>query len=188
MPQDIHFLTDLDQLKVVADPLRQRILVALCERERTTAQLAEAIDAAPSNLYYHVNRLRDAGLIELVRTQPKRGAVEKYYRAVAQRYEVAPNLLANFAEDTGFAEVVAGMIETALGEFNTSMAAGLVRLDADGQNALVARAHIKGDPEEIAAMRERLEDALTPLEHDPEATPEDAVTYSSLVLFFPLKN
>lgn len=54
-------------------------------REMSTSGVAAALgDEAPRNLYHHVHRLHAAGLIRLVRTEPRRGTVEKFYRAVAK--------------------------------------------------------------------------------------------------------
>ena len=63
-----------------------RILGALCE-ERTTKQVAELLNEKPTRLYHHVDALERAGLVQLTRTRPKRGTVEKYYRSVARRFE-----------------------------------------------------------------------------------------------------
>ena len=43
-----HTLTDLDQVKLLADPLRLRIIEVLCEGERTTKQIADEIGERPT--------------------------------------------------------------------------------------------------------------------------------------------
>jgi DNA-binding transcriptional ArsR family regulator len=83
---ELRTLDDLKQVRALADPLRMRILTALCE-ERTTKQVAELLHEKPTRLYHHVDALERAGLVQLTRTQPKRGTIEKYYRSVARTIE-----------------------------------------------------------------------------------------------------
>jgi len=80
-------LTDVHQVKALADPLRIRILEVLCTAERTTKQVAEQLGEKPTKLYHHVEALEKAGLIRLAHTRPKRGTIEKYYMAVARQFK-----------------------------------------------------------------------------------------------------
>lgn len=75
-------LVDLRLIKGLAHPLRQHILLATMAGEVSPSELAKAFDQGLSQVSYHVKVLRDeCGLIEEVRTEPRRGAVEHYYRA-----------------------------------------------------------------------------------------------------------
>jgi DNA-binding transcriptional ArsR family regulator len=49
------------------------------EPERTPKQLAAVLGERIGNVSYHVRMLRDRGLIELVRTEPRRGALAHFY-------------------------------------------------------------------------------------------------------------
>jgi DNA-binding transcriptional ArsR family regulator len=69
-------------------PIRVRALV-LFEFESTPVVLAEALDAPLGVVSYHVRMLRDYGLVELTRTEPRRGALAHFYR----RTELADLLL-----------------------------------------------------------------------------------------------
>lgn len=79
-------LSDLDQVRVLADPLRLRILGELCTAERTTKQVAERLGEKPTKLYHHMEALERVGLIRLSRTRQNRGTMEKYYIAVARQF------------------------------------------------------------------------------------------------------
>jgi DNA-binding transcriptional ArsR family regulator len=83
---ELRTLDDLTQIRALAHPLRMRILGALSE-ERTTKQVAELLHEKPTRLYHHVDALERAGLVQLTRTRPKRGTIEKYYRSVARTFE-----------------------------------------------------------------------------------------------------
>jgi DNA-binding transcriptional ArsR family regulator len=63
--------------------LRQHILLAALQREISPKELSKALDEGLSQVSYHVKVLREdcGGLIEQTRTEPRRGAVEHYYRA-----------------------------------------------------------------------------------------------------------
>lgn len=73
--------------KALAHPLRARILERLGERVSTPSDLADELDAPLGVVSYHVRMLRGYECIELVRTEPRRGALQHFYRAIAR-----PNL------------------------------------------------------------------------------------------------
>ncbi len=54
----------------------------------TVKQLAEALDVAPTRLYYHMNQLESLGLIHVAETRIVAGIIEKHYRANATRISV----------------------------------------------------------------------------------------------------
>src|SRR3954469_18923320 len=70
--------------KALAHPLRARILQRLGERESSPGELATELDAPLGVVSYHVRMLRDYGCVELVRTEPRRGALQHFYRATAR--------------------------------------------------------------------------------------------------------
>jgi DNA-binding transcriptional ArsR family regulator len=79
-------ITEIDDPRLVkglAHPLRIRILRVLQDRIASPSEIAEEIGAPLGNVSYHVRFLARVGLIELSSTEPRRGAVEHYYRAVS---------------------------------------------------------------------------------------------------------
>jgi DNA-binding transcriptional ArsR family regulator len=74
-------------IKALAHPLRWRIVELLVERgEASPVELARELDQPLATVSHHVRVLRDSGSIELTRTEPRRGAVEHYYRAVVPAF------------------------------------------------------------------------------------------------------
>lgn len=76
--------TDADRvrmLKALSHPLRQRILLALNEREASPSQLADRLGVRLTNLSYHFKVLVEQDAIELVKTEQVRGTVKHFYRA-----------------------------------------------------------------------------------------------------------
>lgn len=71
-------------------PLRVSILEVLGidgGRVLSPTELSHELQHPLSNVGYHVGKLHEAGLIELVRTRPVRGAQESFYRLTATREE-----------------------------------------------------------------------------------------------------
>lgn len=79
-------LGGIDQkvVKALAHPIRVRVLTLLNQKVASPSELAEEIGEPLGNVSYHVRTLLDLGCIELVRTAPRRGAVEHYYRALTR--------------------------------------------------------------------------------------------------------
>src|SRR5690349_12983154 len=68
-------------VKALAHPLRVDILTILNDRMASPNGLSKELDEGLSQVSYHVKVLKDFDMIELVKTEPRRGAVEHYYRA-----------------------------------------------------------------------------------------------------------
>jgi DNA-binding transcriptional ArsR family regulator len=74
-------------LKALGHPLRLRIVEALTERgESSPIALARDLGQPLSTVSHHFRMLRDLGWIELVRMEPRRGAVEHFYRATTRPF------------------------------------------------------------------------------------------------------
>lgn len=61
---------------------RIQILSLMVDGEWSPSQLHKELGIPLSNVSYHIKVLRDYELIELTKTEPRRGAVEHFYRAV----------------------------------------------------------------------------------------------------------
>lgn len=79
-------LVDPRLVRGLSHVLRQHILLATVQREISPNELSKALGEGLSQVSYHVKVLREDcdGLIEQTRTEPRRGAVEHYYRAGAK--------------------------------------------------------------------------------------------------------
>jgi DNA-binding transcriptional ArsR family regulator len=71
---------------LVAHPTRSRCLTLLADREASPNEIALEIGEPVANVAYHVRSLLKAGVIELVRERPVRGATEHFYRATVRPY------------------------------------------------------------------------------------------------------
>ena len=79
---------DQQLIKAIAHPLRHRVLVAFSEGVSSPKVVADRLGEPLGRVSHHVRVLAEMGAIELVGTEPRRGAVEHFYRAVIQpRFE-----------------------------------------------------------------------------------------------------
>lgn len=77
---------DLRAVKALAHELRVEILSILNERMASPNELSKELGEGLSQVSYHVKVLKDYGCITQVKTVPRRGAVEHYYRATSRPY------------------------------------------------------------------------------------------------------
>ncbi len=78
-----------EYVKAAMNPVRQRILQTIVRKKScTTAQIGEALEDIPrASLYRHMKCLLDAGVIEVLGEEVKRGQVEKTYALKNPHYE-----------------------------------------------------------------------------------------------------
>jgi DNA-binding transcriptional ArsR family regulator len=73
----------IDQIKILSDPSRLRILTLLLERDMSISGVVKALGLSPATVHHHMNQLLSAGLIEPARSEVRGNLVEKYYRIPA---------------------------------------------------------------------------------------------------------
>jgi DNA-binding transcriptional ArsR family regulator len=148
--------TGLDErvLRAISHPLRHRLLVLLNERVASPNEMATELGEPLGTVSYHVLRLRDAGAIELVRTEPRRGAVEHYYRAVARAW----------FDDEDWTRLPKSTRRTIFGQHLSRIAADVVAAaEQDGfdhPQAHVSFTHLELDPEGMDALSALLSETL----------------------------
>ncbi len=94
-PDNVFIINEVETLKVVADPLRLRILEVLRRGPSTVKQLATVLEVPLKKLYYHVNLLEAHALIRVVGTRVISGIIEKQYQVAAHRLSVDRALLSS---------------------------------------------------------------------------------------------
>lgn len=79
-----------EQLKALAEPLRQSLLEQFC-KPATIKQAAAKLGVPVTRLYHHVDQLLAAGLIRVAREEKRRAVSERFFEAVARRFAVSPS-------------------------------------------------------------------------------------------------
>ena len=187
-PQKEVHLANLEQMKVLADPRRIRILELLCEEERTTKQVAEILGEPPTRLYHHVAALARVGLIRLARTRQSRGAVEKYYVAIAKAFSADPKLFASrrgpqAAEAAG--TLATRVLDLTAEDLRLLLAQGesLEQLKVQG---ILSYLEVRGTPREIEAIRAKLSKLIESCTAGGGESRGTGTAYRLTVAFFPL--
>jgi DNA-binding transcriptional ArsR family regulator len=182
-------VTDLAQIRALADPLRLRILGMLGCVPRTTKQVADLLREKPTKLYHHIEALERVGLIRLIRTRQNRGTIEKYYQAVASRFEVASSALSMGAAAGEKRSAKEAMLTSILEETQKELLAALhlqSPTQADPADVpIVARVIWHGSPRKVQSLRkqllrwiEKLRTAEARRSESSDARPDKKVTYT----------
>jgi DNA-binding transcriptional ArsR family regulator len=185
-------LTDLDQVKVLADPLRIRILEDLCTEERTTKQVAQRLGEKPTKLYHHVEALERVGLIRLARTRQVRGTTEKYYLAVARQFRTDARIFS--AADAGSGvegDALQAMISTVFDrtadEMRGLIAQGRGRKGIEEQGIL-SYLEVRTDAKHGRRIQARLMKLIQSFEEAPKGGDKaGGRSYRFTLAFYPLK-
>jgi predicted transcriptional regulator len=69
-------------IRVISHPNRNAIQCILYNRMASPKEMAEELQEDVSNINHHVENLKKNGRVESVKEEPRRGAVEHFYRAV----------------------------------------------------------------------------------------------------------
>jgi DNA-binding transcriptional ArsR family regulator len=80
-PTPVKDISDPRWVRAISHPLRIRILAMLEDEAASPKVLAGQLEQPLGTIAYHVRTLVSLGLLELVETRPRRGAMEHYYRA-----------------------------------------------------------------------------------------------------------
>jgi DNA-binding transcriptional ArsR family regulator len=88
--KEFEVISDIRRIKLLLDRTRADIMFGyLVHDPMTVKQLADAMGKKPGTVLHHVQKLKEAKLIELVRTQETpTGIIERYYRATAREYRL----------------------------------------------------------------------------------------------------
>jgi DNA-binding transcriptional ArsR family regulator len=77
-------ITDTETVKALSHPLRVQILRLLEEKDASPVEIATELGLPVNRVSYHMRQLARFDLIKLVKTTPRRGAVEHHYRLQAR--------------------------------------------------------------------------------------------------------
>lgn len=191
LPQrEAYTLSSLDQIKILADPLRVRILEAFCE-ERTTKQVAQLLGEKPTKLYHHVVALLRVGLIEPTRTQQNRGTVEKYYLAVARTFRADSRVFnadrnAQGQKATALHQVVSTFFETTVAELGALAEHADDDTSTIEKEAIVSFLEIHASKKKIGEIRRTLQKLIESVSKDAGDAAADTERYRLTLAYFPL--
>lgn len=98
--KDIQYITDIEKLKVISDPLRISILTTLGTEKKNSRQLAKLLKINRTKIHYHLNILEENNFIEVVDTDTINGIIQKYYLPTAQSFVPSPSIFNDLFNNT----------------------------------------------------------------------------------------
>ncbi len=152
-------LTSLAQVRVLANPLRLRLLDAFVAEPRTTMQVARVLGESPTRLYRHVDALFRAGFLERRGERKNRGTTEVYYQAKAGHFEADPGVFAKRgAAGASFRRSVTRLLRQT--EQGLVAAEAAARGSDDLGGIVLVGLSVDGSAKDIARIKKRLQSWL----------------------------
>lgn len=184
--RSINEINDPRLVKALAHPLRVSILAALEHRTASPSQLADELDVPLPNLSYHIRMLVQLDLLKLVKTRPRRGAIEHYYQAKGpvavsdQAWGELPNL------------VKEALVSDSLRRLGEEVEKAIVTGGFEDPASVVSRSTVKLDKKafkdlsrkmvEVAAYAEKLQTESDKRRKESEHLDEE--DYSAVLMLF----
>ncbi len=98
--KDIQYITDIEKLKIISDPLRISILTTLGTEKKNSRELAKLLKINRTKIHYHLNILEENNFIEVVDTDSINGIIQKYYLPTAQAFVPSPSIFNDLFNNT----------------------------------------------------------------------------------------
>lgn len=188
MQMETYVVKRLEQAKLLTDPFKLKLIEGFAGEPATTKQVADRMGEKAPRLYRHVDALFDEGLLTLVEEKPKRGTIERYYKTVADRFEVDPQL---FSPGSGVADDAMGLMRTVFRDAESDLERLFQSTGDDTPERedlpLVMKFAVRGTPREIADLRRKLDGWMEECNRLSKNASESEGTesYSGLLAFYP---
>lgn len=180
-----YFVEDLATLEAINSPMRLAILYQLVE-PATVREVADRLDVPVTRLYYHVNALEEAGVVDVVETRKSGARLQRVYQAVATHFEPGEGLMERAEDHSRVAEAAAG---TVLDGARLDAVAGLtehLRATAEGAETpagTLGRCVVRLSPEAAAEFADRVAELADELK---DREDRDGEEFALSFVFYPL--
>lgn len=185
---DTYIVKSLEHAKLLTDPFKLKLLERFAGKPVTTKQVADQMGEKAPRLYRHVDALYAAGLLELVEEKPKRGTIERYYRTIASRFEVDPELFSTSPQnkDEGL-KLMRGLFRDTEADLASIFSQADEASPDLGHLPMVMRVAVRGTDKELQRLRDKLEEWLEECEVIAESGEgrDDGIAYAGLLAFYP---
>ncbi len=186
-------VTDLETLRLLADPLRLSILGAFPSgsrrRSMSVKEIAEKLDEGQTKLYRHVKKLEEAGLLQVAETRVVSGIIERRYLPAQKRLLIESDLLTQQPEPDEYANTMAALLDATRDRLRTEIRAGrvVIKKPDEGPDSSLQIGSVKVNMtlERYAKLRAavtELLDNIGPSDESPDAVPVylQALTYANV--------
>lgn len=136
-------LTSVEQMRVLSDPLRIRLLGALTEQPSSAKEVAERFGVPTTRLYHHLGLLERHSFIQVVATRRSGARTERCYGALP-RSAIRPGPELTGAEDRReLAAAMAAVVELAGTTLAEAVIAGRANLDESDRSVIVSSSTLR---------------------------------------------
>jgi predicted transcriptional regulator len=177
--KDVHEIDSLEQVRLLSDPLKLKLLQLFATEPRTTREAAKQLAEGVTKLYRHVDALQEAGLLEIVDEVRKRGTVERRFGAVARRFEVDRDLFSDSGDAAG-RQAARDLLRA--GEEEIMQA--LTQAEAGQMPPLMARLRLRVSDERARELNRQLADWIASLEEEPDEPDQEDLQEAGVLIAF----
>jgi len=87
-PEPMRLLKPIGEeaFKLLGDETRRRIMFLLRDNELTVKEISSELDLTTQNIYHHMKRLQEAGLVQVSHERRSGHLIESYYTATADTF------------------------------------------------------------------------------------------------------
>ncbi|GAA0498760.1 ArsR family transcriptional regulator [Salinibacillus aidingensis] len=96
--EQFKIINEYEQLKILGDPFRSKLIMRLIEKPYTGQQLSEIFDLSRARVHYHLRELEKNGFIKIIKKEEKNGIIQKFYQSVAKGFVLSNELLPHSKE------------------------------------------------------------------------------------------
>lgn len=146
------------ELRALSSPVRQRLVAALESLGTVSVrELAEHLGRRPGSLYFHLEKLVDAGLVLETGTRPAGRRSERLFRLVAPTLRIAGDP-ERPAFRAALASTCRSVTRAAERDYTRALDAGLGRLRGATRNLCLQHFHVHLTPDKRRRLVQMLED------------------------------
>jgi len=187
--QAILILEQYEQLRVISDPMRTKMLMHLIEQPHTGQQLAQKLDVSRAKILYHLRELEKYQLIQLVEEEIRGGNVLKFYQAVARGFIPADHLLNLVETKQATRQSYIEVLDRAKTRVLTAPDRSFIPSSPDVENweSLSLQKELRLTPEQFLTFTKRYRELLLEVEHDASTDETDQKLYYVMATAFEIE-
>ncbi len=183
-PAERYVIQTLEELRIIANPLRLQVLDALISAPLTATQVGEQLGISSKKLYYHIGELERVGLVRLVHTEVQSGIQLKFYRAVAGYFYLTASMLhsdQNVRNADASEEFLGFLLESSSLALRRAVNDGTI--DKYPESFVVSRRMLRLSPEKATELRNRLQQVEAEILASDD--PDEELVFSYVYALFP---
>lgn len=84
-------LSTLEEIKTFSVKFRMNILECMYnfKKPATVKSIADKMNETPAKIHYHIKKLEEVGIVQLIYTETINGIVAKFYEPTAEKFEIS---------------------------------------------------------------------------------------------------